>query len=183
MTREAAGTPVTVPPTRVELIQAIGKELSRLGLYQGPVPKGWTKKVRAAARRFSGTKAPKPTQALLAALQAAKRDEKSADTRPSLNMQTVAVTGATVAGDHPDESRDAKLPVQADGYLPPWARPRVGGDRVPGRSAVSHRAQKSKQPARTNAAKAKRSAAPRISKRQPKAKSMFANTSFAWPGL
>ncbi|KAI94799.1 hypothetical protein T281_09045 [Rhodomicrobium udaipurense JA643] len=172
-----------VPTTRPELIQAIGKELSRLGLYEGPVTKAWTKDIRSAAQRFSRAKKQEPTQALLAALRAAKRDEKSANAQPSLNMQTVTISLATVANTRPAESVNATTHVPTDGYLPPWASLGGQADQAPRTNAVAPRGRASRKAPRASTGKAKRLPASRGSKRPSRTKSMFANTSFAWPGL
>ncbi|WP_169309575.1 hypothetical protein [Rhodomicrobium vannielii] len=177
---EASAAPV--PTTRPELIQAIGKELARLGLYEGPVTKAWTKDIRSAAQRFSRAKKPQPTQALLASLRAAKRDEKSANAQPSLNMQTVTISLATVANTRPTESVNATTHAPTEGYLPPWASLGGQADQAPRTNAVAPRGRASKKAPRASAGKAKRLPASRGSKRPSKTKSMFANSGFAWPG-
>jgi hypothetical protein len=177
---EASALPV--PTTRHELVQAIGNELSRLGLYQGPVTKAWTKDIRSAAQRFSRAKKQQPTQALLASLRAAKRDEKSANAQPSLNMQTVTISLATVANTRPSESVNATTHAPAEGYLPPWASLGSQADQAPRTNAVAPRGRASRKAPRASAGRAKRLPASRGSKRPSKTKSLFANTSFAWPG-
>jgi len=164
-----------VPNTRAELIEAIGKELSRLGLYQGPISKVWTKNMRTAVRRFNGAKAPQPTSALLSALQAVKRDEKSVNAPPSLNAQTVEITVAKIADARTSDEILTGSHLRSGDYPPPSAGIRTHSDQA-------SRGRASKKERRASAARTKRAPSPRAS-RPVKTKSMFANASFSWPGL
>jgi len=176
---EAPSNRAPAPTTRAELVQAIGKELSRLGFYRGPIPTAWTKELRAATQRFSGKKAAQPTKALLAALQGA---DKPANRQPSLNLQQVTLPLQTAPAGRATASRDASQFVQSDGYLPPWESLRAQPDEARATERmmmpVSH---VTKRIAHVNSGKAKR--VTQRWKRSEKRRSQFANASFSWPGL
>ncbi len=178
-----AAAVLPVPNTRAELIEAIGKELSRLGLYQGPISKAWTKTMRTAVRRFNGAKAPQPTSALLSALQAVKRDEKSVNAPPSINAQTVAITVAKIADARTSDDIAAGSHLRSGDYPPPSAGIRTRSGQASRGPALTQRGRASKKERPASAARTKRASIPRASRPVPKTKSMFANASFSWPGL
>jgi hypothetical protein len=79
------------PATQEELVVAIKKQLSQLGLYSGEVSGRWTKHTRLAARKFARRydfrgPTPKPTLELLRALETATAKEAKPD-GSRLNLQ------------------------------------------------------------------------------------------------
>src|SRR5215469_13792471 len=136
--------PNSSPVKETDLIPAIQKELTRLGLYDGPITDKWNRPVRSAARDFfrrTGTRvrSPQPTAELLAALHAADFAKKQAaspreDTRAG--EKPAPAGGATIKVTAPDENAATLLPatpvpaapvpsvpvpaVTNQDYLPPW---------------------------------------------------------------
>ncbi len=172
-----------VPASEDELIVAIQKELARLGYYDGPITARWTNGVRSAVRRFTGTKRSKPSQRLLAALQAAKPEPKRSVRRdgPTLNLQTAEGQPGGKAQETVFNISPAPG-VLSDGYLPPWQELR-GKD-------PQHAATRSGEPqARTKRRRSAEAGPVRKSRRsyarheRGRRKSMFANARYSWPDV
>ncbi len=136
--KPAEGPPAQIalppaPANEVELIAAIERELSRLGLYEGPISPRWTGRARAAARRFAalggGADYRRPTFGLLAALRAfgspgakdarplaSKSLSDEATARRSRTALALQGPGLTV----PASMQPKAAAAESSGYLPPW---------------------------------------------------------------
>jgi hypothetical protein len=83
----AKSSSLASPPNEADLIPEIQKELTRLGLYDGPITDKWSRPVRSAAREFlrntgNRSRHPQPKAGLLAMLKAAQIVKKQAATPP-----------------------------------------------------------------------------------------------------
>jgi hypothetical protein len=102
-------------PGEAELVAAIQKELTRLGLYDGPVTDKWSRPVLIAAGRFlrkagSRTRHPQPTTGLLAMLRAAEPVQKQAASPPEAARsegKTVVISGSSVKVPPPKQNAAA----------------------------------------------------------------------------
>jgi hypothetical protein len=98
--------------SEAELVAAIQKELTRLGLYDGPVTDKWSRPVRIAAAGFlrkagSRTRHPQPTAGLLAMLKAAEPVKKQAASPPEAarsEEKTAVISRSSVKVPPPKQS-------------------------------------------------------------------------------
>ena len=116
---QTGSTTNALPANEEDLIQAIQRELARLGYYEGPITSTWTEGVRGAVRKVSGTGQMKPSQQLLMALRVTKPEIKGAARRgATINLQAAQdlINGRVPAT--PVVTAEEGLP--SEGYLPPW---------------------------------------------------------------